>query len=121
MSGKRAQGRFYTLGNPFALDPFRRWASEAGIPEKRILEPFAGANHLTHSLTELGLCDQFMAYDIAPENESVTRRDTIASFPKGYDVCVTNPPWLARNSATRRGLPYPETEHDDIYKLCLEL
>ena len=121
MSDKRAQGRFYTLGNPFLLDSFKRWASETDISDKRILEPFAGANHLIHSLAEAGLCDEFMAYDIAPGNKSVKRRDTIASFPKGYDVCITNPPWLARNSATRRGLPYPETEHDDIYKLCLEL
>lgn len=44
----------------------------------------------------------------------------MVSFPTGYDVCVTNPPWLARNSATRRNLPYPTCKYDDIYKYCLE-
>ncbi len=36
-------------------------------------------------------------------------------------MCVTNPPWLARNSATRRRLDYPRTIYDDLYKHCLEL
>ncbi|MBC6413759.1 MAG: hypothetical protein GDA45_02330 [Chromatiales bacterium] len=118
---KRAQGRFYTLGNPFTLKPFRRWAKRAGIPGVCILEPFAGANHIIHTLSDLDLCKDFISYDINPNNNAVKKRNTIERFPKGYKVCVTNPPWLARNSATRRGLPYPQTAHDDLYKHCLEL
>ena len=121
MDSKRAQGRFYTLGNPFALSPFRRWAKRANIADTCILEPFAGANHIIHTLTDLGLCREFAAYDIKPNNREVKKRNAISRFPKGYDVCITNPPWLARNSATRRGLPYPKTKHDDLYKHCLEL
>ena len=42
-------------------------------------------------------------------------------FPTVFNVCITNPPWLARNSATRRGLPFPEaTRYDDLYKYALE-
>ena len=49
------------------------------------------------------------------------QRDTLADFPEGFNVCITNPPWLARNSATRRGLPFPEaTRYDDLYKYALE-
>ena len=121
MDSKRAQGRFYTLGNPFVLEPFRQWAEQASISEACILEPFAGANNIIHTLVDLGLCREFISYDIKPNDEKVDRRNTIDCFPKGYDVCITNPPWLARNSATRRGLPYPETKHDDLYKHCLEL
>ena len=121
MDSKRAQGRFYTLGNPFELKPFRQWAERARISQTRILEPFAGANHIIDTLIDIGLSSEFVSYDIEPNNRKVAKRNTISCFPKGYDVCITNPPWLARNSATRRGLPYPETKHDDLYKHCLEL
>lgn len=121
MNAKRARGRFYTAGNPFALAPFREWAERAGLPGQRVLEPFAGANSLVRMLRELSLCGDFAAYDIEPAGRAVRRRDTLADFPSGFEVCVTNPPWLARNSATRRGLPYPGGAHDDLYKRCLEL
>ena len=121
MSSKRARGRFYTAGNPFALAPFRDWAKRAGLPGQRVLEPFAGAGSLIKMLRELSLCGDFAAYDIEPAARGVRRRDTLADFPSGFDICVTNPPWLARNSATRRGLPYPGGAHDDLYKRCLEL
>lgn len=121
MNTKRANGQFYTLGNPFSLDPFRDWAKKAGLPNRNILEPFAGANYIIKSLQSLSLCDQFTSYDISPADRHVRYRDTIDSFPQGYSVCVTNPPWLAKNSASRRALPYPATIHDDLYKHCLEL
>lgn len=121
MSSKRAQGQFYTRGNPFHLAPFRQWAQNAGLPRARILEPFAGANHIIRALRAAGACDAFASYDLAPASRDVQRRDTIADFPEGYEVCVTNPPWLARNSATRRGLEFPDSEYDDLYKHCLEL
>ena len=121
MNAKRACGRFYTSGNPFTLAPFREWADRAGLPGKRVLEPFAGANGLIRMLRELSLCDDTAAYDIEPANRGVRRRDTLADFPSGFEVCVTNPPWLARNSATRRGLPYPGGGYGDLYQRCLEL
>ena len=121
MTSRRARGRFYTAGNPFTLAPFRDWANRAGLPSQRVLEPFAGAGGLIRMLRELSLCGDFAAYDIDPADRAVRRRDTLADFPSGFAVCVTNPPWLARNSATRRGLPYPGGAYDDLYKRCLEL
>ena len=121
MNTKRARGRFYTADNPFALAPFRKWARRAGLPGKRVLEPFAGANGLIRMLRELSLCEDAAAYDIEPATRGVRCRDTLADFPSGFEVCVTNPPWLARNSATRRGLPYPGGSYGDLYQRCLEL
>ena len=118
---KRAHGRYYTRGNPFSLPAFADWAAAAGLPGEEILEPFAGANSIVKALQDLELCRAFTACDIAPADPQVERRDTLKSFPRGFRVCVTNPPWLARNSATRRGLQYPDTVHDDLYKRCLEL
>lgn len=121
MSDKRAKGQFYTVGNPFALDAFQEWAHRAGLPHARVLEPFAGANNIINFLQRIKLCDKFISYDIHPANKQVKKRDTIKYFPEGFNVCVTNPPWLARNSATRRGLVFPRTPYDNLYKHCLAL
>ncbi len=118
---KRSRGQFFTIKNPFALSVFADWARLAGLPNRKILEPFAGANHIIKSLQGLSLCNDFASFDIAPADSDVKSQDTLASFPKGYEVCITNPPWLARNSATRRHLPYPKCQYDNLYKLCLDL
>ena len=119
---KRTLGQFFTVSqNPFELTAFKQWAEEANLQNKEVLEPFAGANHIIESLQATGLCNAFASYDIAPAHKTVVQRDTIEFFPTGHNVCVTNPPWLARNSATRRKLPYPVCEYDDVYKYCLEL
>ena len=120
LSNKRQRGQFYTVRNPFEHRAFKRWAKESGLPDNCILEPFAGENSLIQHLSALGLCKDSESFDIAPTAPNVRKRDTLKNFPTGYDVCVTNPPWLARNSATARGLGYPDTTHDDIYKLSLE-
>lgn len=118
---KRAHGQYYTIGNPFSLRPFLDWSEQIALPSKRILEPFAGSNNIIKALKKNGLCKQFSSYDIVPADRKVMQRDTIQFFPEGFDVCITNPPWLARNSATRRGLDFPNNNHDDLYKHCLEL
>lgn len=122
MDIKRANGRYYTRGNPFQLDPFKRWASELDLEQQIALEPFAGAKDIPELINSAQLqCNDWEFYDIEPGAKGVVQRDTLEDFPKGFKVCITNPPWLARNSATRRGLPYPEaTNYDDLYKYALE-
>lgn len=61
-----------------------------------------------------------VSYDIEPQGVDIFQRDTLSNFPAGHKVCVTNPPWLAKNSATARRLPYPDTKYDNIYKLAIE-
>lgn len=119
---KRANGRYYTCGNPFQLEPFQRWAKESDLEQQVVLEPFAGAKHISKLINSAHLkCRDWVYYDIEPGAKGIVQRDTLADFPKGFNVCITNPPWLARNSATRRGLPYPEsTNYDDLYKYALE-
>ena len=117
---KRANGRYYTAGNPFDHPAFLAWAELARLRSATVLEPFAGANSLIKRLQEMGLCKAFASFDAAPASPDVQRQDTLADFPQGYDVCVTNPPWLARNSATSRGIAFPDTRYDDLYKVALE-
>ena len=122
MDEKRASGRYYTRGNPFQLEPFQTWAKELNLEQQITLEPFAGAKDIPQLIDAAHLrCRDWAFYDIAPGVNGIVQRDTLADFPKGFNVCITNPPWLARNSATRRGLPFPEsTRYDDLYKYALE-
>lgn len=122
MDEKRASGRYYTRGNPFQLKPFQTWAEASHLKQKVVLEPFAGAKDIPQLINSANLqCPEWAFFDIKPAAEGIVQRDTLADFPTGFDVCITNPPWLARNSATRRGLPFPEaTQHDDLYKYALE-
>ena len=117
---KRQHGRFYTEGNPFALTPFKKWAESITLQEKTILEPFAGANNIIRALQQHGYARDFVSYDIDPQDSCVKKRDTLKSFPKGFEVCITNPPWLAKNSAHRRKLKFPNTPFDDLYKYSLD-
>ena len=117
---KRENGVYYTAGDPFESPAFTGWAKKARLPESQILEPFAGANSLIDRLEFLKLCKRWKSFDIAPVGKGVEYRDTLCDFPQGFDVCVTNPPWLAKNSATRRGLAFPDTRYDDLYKVALE-
>lgn len=121
MVQKRTYGRYYTRANPFSFAPFLEWADEIGLSRRTILEPFAGCNSLIRMLRMSGLCQKFQSYDIEPAAEDVKKRDTINNFPSGFSACITNPPWLARNSAVRRELSYPSGIFDNLYKHCLEL
>ena len=121
LEAKRTHGRYYTDNNPFVLPAFKRWAAKIGLSDRTVLEPFAGSNSLVEMLTDVGLGRWFASYDIRPASPQVARRDTIRNFPTGFDTCVSNPPWLGRYSAKRRGLPWPDIYFDDLYKHCLEL
>lgn len=122
MEEKRATGRYYTRGNPFQLKPFRAWAAELNLNQQTALEPFAGDKSIPQLIGKTGLtCQDWALFDIEPAAAEVKQRDTLKDFPKGFHVCITNPPWLARNSATRHQLPFPsDTQHDDLYKYALE-
>lgn len=102
------------------MDAFQQWAHKASIITQRILEPFAGQNALIDALHGMGMCHKFRSFDLFPASDAVEKQDTLANFPQGYSVCITNPPWLAKNSATARGIQFPDTYHDDLYKFALE-
>ena len=89
---KRESGRYYTTGNPFILKPFASWAKSFDLKSKTVLEPFAVENNIILALQKVGYGKKFSAFDIAPSNPNVSYRDTLADFPKNFDVCITNPP-----------------------------
>jgi hypothetical protein len=117
---KRTNGQYFTQYNPFDNQAFQEWSNQCNLKDNIILEPFAGSNNLIKMLQEMGLCNNFISYDIEPKNENVLFKDTLQDFPVNYNICITNPPYLAQNSAKRRGLFYPETNYDDLYKFAID-
>jgi len=61
-----------------------------------------------------------MSFDIEPKALDVHYRDTLKDFPIGFNICITNPPWLAKNSATKMKVPFYAGNYDDIYKYALD-
>lgn len=127
MDSKRLYGQFYTVTNPFHLEPFIQWYNKIpDISSQIIVEPFSGANSIIKLIEETSIQQpkSWDCFDIDPPKESygnysICKKDTLSNFPTGYKVAITNPPYLARNSATRRGLKYPNTDYDDVYKEAL--
>jgi hypothetical protein len=92
------------------------------------IDPFAGQGDLVKAAAELGL-KQVMGYDIDPEinkkygwwwNNSL---EEIPSASLGT-ILITNPPYLAKNSANRNEYEsykyfVEHPEYDDLYQLAL--
>lgn len=109
-------GQFYTTFNPFVGAAFDEWIKS--VPTRTFLEPFAGAGNLFDFID-----GDWIGFDIEPNDSRITQRDTLSDFPKGYDVTITNPPYLAKNVITRKGLPVKVSESDlylDCLKQCLD-
>lgn len=125
---KRLHGQFFTTTNPFNVDPFHKWLKAIPCLEEMVLlEPFAGANNIVCMIQDLGYNNQWSCFDIQPAGEElnasgvlVQQRDSLQNYPLGYQVAITNPPYLAKNSATRRGLPFSGDKYDDLYKVSLD-
>lgn len=127
MSAKKQHGQFFTKTNPFGNQLFLQWLG--GIPESEkatLLEPFAGANNIVKMIEGLGYSQPWACFDIDPPETNhakypVIVRDTLLNFPKGFNIAITNPPYLAKNSATRDGLSFPSCDYDDLYKYALSV
>lgn len=118
---KRHLGRFLTVGNPFLHRAFVDWWAAAAPTE--VLEPFAGADGIPALLREAGFDATFHSFDIEPLAPTVARADTLAEFPAGHRVVVTNPPYLSRHFARRKGLDVddlPWGRHNNLYKVAVE-
>lgn len=125
---KKMYGQFFTIANPFDVDIFYKWYSIIPEQDKEVvLEPFAGVNNILNLLSLIDITPKWECYDIDEfdfnnfEEYPVKRRDTIKNFPKGFSVGITNPPYLAKNSATRSEIDFPDSPYDDLYKISLSV
>lgn len=125
---KKELGQYFTVSNPFTLKPFTDWLHSIPSYESlKYIEPFAGENNIPNMIDGSVAKDlDWSCFDIEPKptnrysKAQIQKRDTVLDFPKGYDVAITNPPYLAKNSAKRLKLAFPDTKYDDIYKQCLD-
>lgn len=126
MKSKKELGQYFTKVSPFDHELFYEWYEKVKDVDT-LLEPFAGSNNIIRMIEELGISREWDSYDIEPPEDNsvlsvnVVQRDTLNEFPMGYKVAITNPPYLARNSARRRGLSYPDSKYDDLYKVSLSV
>jgi hypothetical protein len=126
MSNKREYGQYYTVNNPFQHELFKKWMELAHKANDVILEPFAGANNILKLIEDAGYKCEWKCYDIDPPLDNsfpkfqVEIRDTIEDFPVGYEICITNCPYLGKSSARRRKIYFP-WEEDDMYKVSLNV
>lgn len=132
MKNKIQHGQFYTKGNCFQHTAFKEWYSSIPNQESlKIVEPFAGANNVLKLIDEANLGidpSQWTSYDVEPEAihgnsapaVTVIQKDTLHEFPEGFDVCITNPPYLAKNSAKRKGMDIEFGKHQDLFEISLE-
>lgn len=112
ITDKQLKGQYFTTTNPFVGDAWILWNS-LRTPGP-ILEPFAGAGNLFNYVE-----GTWIGYDIEPQHPDVKQRDTLTDFPKGFSTCITNPPYLAKNAATRKKVEV-SMKHEDLYLDCLE-
>jgi hypothetical protein len=111
---KQLLGQFYTTTDPFSIsDAFSSWYQM--VPKNTtILEPFAGAGHLFSYVYS-----DWDGFDIEPNHPDVKQQDTLKDFPTGYQVCITNPPYLAKTVVSRKKLPVV-LNHEDLYLDALQ-
>ena len=120
MNNKIERGQFFTKRNIFKLTPFKNWWNL--IPEKykdNILEPFAGSNNIINLLKEINLISKYKSFDIEPKEETVIQRDTFIDFPKGFNCVITNPPYLSKNSASKKKINIKFNNYNDLYEIAL--
>lgn len=117
---KRELGKYYTKNSPFQFKHFLDWSKLINLQNEIILEPFAGTNNIISMLN--GWVKGHKSYDISPSEKSILKNDSLINFPIGYNVCITNPPWLSNYSAKRKKLNYPSyIRYDNLYKYSIEL
>ena len=116
-------GKYYTTKNVFLNNQvFNAFIDDFNLQNHPVLEPFAGANHLTNHLLAINANWKITTYDLWPNAAGVIQNDSIRNWIYGkVDLVITNPPYLAKNKATKLKLnwDYNDYPYDDLYKICL--
>ncbi|MFZ3584931.1 hypothetical protein ACOI1H_22690 [Loktanella sp. DJP18] len=118
---KRRDGQFFTCRSPFSHTEFLAWAHRAGLRTSTLIEPFAGGGDSVRMLLDADLIKDVRAFDINPAADWIEQRNTLLDYPDIDGVVVTNPPYIARNSARRRRIVFPDTIYQDAYLEALSL
>jgi hypothetical protein len=110
------RGAFFTGKNPLQ-GPFNAWLLQTGVSS--ILEPCAGDGALRRFVDQEVSGLSWTLYDIDPQSADIHFRDSIKDFPKGFECCITNPPYLSPRRARKIGMS--RCHGQDLWKIFLEL
>lgn len=121
---KVSRGSYYTTDEAWLNAPVRQFLSDAFLTNTSVLDPFAGDGHLLDLVRrEFGVAT--FGLDIA--GDKWARNDSLVSVPNASgSVIVTNPPYLANHSASRKGVGdlvatyFDGTDYDNLYKIALD-
>ena len=123
-NAKSDMGQFFTRDAVWLQPQVRRFIE--GHLGRGAMDPYAGAGHLLDVAKELGaasvsgmeidagLCAQF----------GWRQNDSLRDIPATGKIIITNPPYLAKNSAKRLDSPsyayFAGNAYEDLYQLALE-
>jgi hypothetical protein len=121
---KVSRGSFYTTDEGWLNGPVRGFMNQALLSSASVLDPFAGDGHLLDLVRrEFGVA--IFGLDIA--GAKWARNDSLVSIPNsGGSMIVTNPPYLANHSASRKGVSqmvatyFDGSDYDNLYKIALD-
>ena len=122
---KVARGAFYTKSDSWLVEPVRDFI-EKSLESKfsRCLDPFAGGGDLLNACKDSFGC-QIDGFDIVQGKWPTN--DSLFNIPRvDHGLIVTNPPYLAKYSAARKGVLdesakyFDSCEWEDLYQLALD-
>ena len=120
MTKKIELGQFFTNKTVWLQPQIVEFIHSTGL--KKILDPFAGGGDIFKALKDIGF-NQFKGLDIDKTLEW-EENDSLNNIPKSDSIIVTNPPYLAKNSAKRKKLSaydyFSNNTYADFYQIGLE-
>jgi len=117
---KQNLGQFNTKNDVWLRPHIKEFIADSGC--KNIMDPYAGAGDLLFAVNDLPW-ENVYGYDIDPIFEWPIN-DGLRDVPEHEDtIVVTNPPYLAKNSAKRNNFPayeyFNDNDYEDLYQLAI--
>lgn len=121
---KVSRGSYFTTDAAWLNKPVRGFLAEAFLSCNSVLDPFAGDGHLLNLIRrEFGVA--MFGLDI--QGNKWARNDSLLHIPNpSNSIIVTNPPYLANHSASRKGVSdlvatyFDTSSFDNLYKIALD-
>lgn len=121
MTKKQQLGQFFTVKELWLKPQILDFIKSSGCDVA--YDPFAGAGNLLEVAQSIGF-SKIKGVDI-DENLSWNKNDSLISIPKiDNSIILTNPPYLAKQSASRLKIDltkyFSKSTYDDVYLIALD-
>lgn len=122
MSGKKIKlGQFFTIGSEWLKPQIKKFIKDSG--STIAYDPFAGEGHILNASHLYGI-EKVVGLDI-DESLGWRANDSLKNIPKIKNaIIITNPPYLAKQSASRKKMDlseyFSQSIYDDLYLISLD-